>query len=108
MTIAELRQSALDAHRAGVRFEQWWPDVVEDVRQAAPYDRQQFTRLQAELLSIVIAGDTDGVYSPGDDDALPPWEADDEPDVDDNTTAAKAPPELLTQTNMFSTAEAYR
>jgi len=62
---------ALDCHRVGSTWAEFWQEHGERVRQTEPYDRGRYRRLVNRLLSLVVSGDTDGQQPVGDDDATP-------------------------------------
>ena len=69
-TPAELRQAALEAHRHGVAWPDFWRTAAVDVHHLEELNLEQNQRLHDELLSLVLSGDTDGLYAVGDGDAM--------------------------------------
>jgi hypothetical protein len=67
---SDVEQLALLAHRAGERWSTFWPQVAGDVAQLEPYHHGRYRKLVERLLSLVVAGDLDGVEPIG----LSPWE----------------------------------
>ena len=80
MTIRDLETAALEAHKAGVTFTQFWPTVAEAVGELEPWNRRAFHRLHDRLRHICITGSEDGMFAVGDPDAPCPWVADDAAD----------------------------
>jgi hypothetical protein len=88
-TTRHLKHLAIQAHRRGQRWTDFWNERADAVRAAVPYDRQRRHRLVCRLLGLVVAGDANGQTAVGDDDA--PWVRDDQPMqiVDATRTAAR-------------------
>ena len=40
----QLERAAIDAHRAGIGWSQWWPTVAEQVRLVEPWNRGRYRR----------------------------------------------------------------
>ncbi len=88
--IRKLEQLALDAHRAGLKWADFWATAVAElVNQACPYDRAAYRRLVQQLSHMVLCGTTSGMLAPGDDDRLTPWDEDDQATPHDTITQAK-------------------
>lgn len=85
MTRRQLEQSAIDAHKRGETWNQFWPSVCDDVARLEPYNIARYRRLCRRLLALVVSGDIDGQEPVG--DTIPPWERDDRPS--DVGTAAR-------------------
>ena len=85
-----LERLAIDAHRRGDTWPQFWPTVASDVAAAEPWDRTAYHRLVRRLSYLVTCGNADGMVAVGDGE---PWQADDEapmvPIIDDTTTTAR-------------------
>jgi len=75
-TIQTLERLALDAHRRGGSWTEFWQEHADATRQAEPYNAGRYHRLVNRLLAIVVSGDCDGQQPIGDDEAMP-WELDD-------------------------------
>jgi hypothetical protein len=75
VTFAELERRALEAHAHGERWGSFWRSVQAEVIRMAGYSRPSFRRLVERLLSLVVAGDMDGVEPPG--SAASPWDIED-------------------------------
>ncbi len=85
--IRTLERHALDAHRAGIGWAAFWDQHGAAVCQAEPYNRGRYRRLVGRLLSLVVAGDEDGMEPAGE-----PWLLTDRPEQPppaDVGTAAK-------------------
>ena len=68
-----IEQQAIEAHRHGEGWGDFFERNREAIRQAEPYDRQRYRRLIDHLLSLVVSGDTNGMVAIGDHE---PWLAD--------------------------------
>jgi hypothetical protein len=73
--IRPLERAAVDCHRAGTGWTNFWAEHGAAVCQAEPHNRQRFGRLVRRLLALVVAGDVDGMEPPG---AVMPWDVDDQ------------------------------
>lgn len=73
-----LERIALDAHRRGLSWSEYWPTVALDVAQAEPHDRAAYRRLVRRLSHLLTCGDLDGA-TPISTGTLwgEPWEQDD-------------------------------
>ena len=74
----ELERAALAAHARGDRWEAFWKQHAEEVRQAEPYRHAAYRKLVNRLLSLVVSGD--GGPKPFGPTTLwgsEPWEHDD-------------------------------
>jgi hypothetical protein len=80
---AMLELLALDCHRVGSTWAEFWQEHGERVRQAEPYNHARFHRLVQRLLGLLTSGDCDGQQPVGDD--LEPWEIDDQANKPDDT-----------------------
>jgi len=85
---ATLERAAIDTHRRGQSWGDFWQAHGGAVCAAEPFDRGRFRRLVAKLLALVCSGNTGGLRTLGNDDAAP-WQADDAPAPDDSRTAAR-------------------
>jgi hypothetical protein len=74
--IKDLERSALDAHRNGQGWSEFWQQHADAIRKAEPWNRQRLRRLVDRLLALVTSGDCAGMIAVGDTDAEP-WEVDD-------------------------------
>ena len=54
----KLERTALIAHARGDRWEAFWRDHAEEVRQAEPYRHAAYRKLVNRLLSLVCSGDS--------------------------------------------------
>jgi hypothetical protein len=90
MNIRILERSALDFHRRGLGWSDFWAKHGEQVRQAEPWNRERYRRLYLRLMHLVVSGDTSGQFPPGDDSE--PWLADDE---------ASKPPDTITHARLL-------
>jgi len=72
--IQTLEHHAIDAHRAGKTWTQFWERHGREVCRAEPVNRQRFRKLVDRLLSLVTSGDTSGLNT-----LESPWDADDVP-----------------------------
>jgi hypothetical protein len=93
-TTQELERAAVDAHRRGLPWSQFWPTVAADVIRVEPYDRNRYHKLVGRLVALVAAGDVDGAEPADDGWPRPmPWELDDAPApalvVSDSETRAR-------------------
>jgi hypothetical protein len=86
MTQRDLERAALDAHRRGLTWGQYWPTVAQHAGQLEPHSTRKYRRLVDRLVGLVVAGDTDGAQPAGDPE---PWERDDTPGPHDRMTRAK-------------------
>lgn len=74
----QLETAALDGHRRGLSWGDFWTDHGAEVCAAEPHDRRKFHKLVRRLLALVASGNTDGRHPVavgelwGED-----WEADD-------------------------------
>jgi hypothetical protein len=84
-TTKQLERQALDAHRRGVGWTDFWQQHGEEVRAVEPYDRGRFYRLLTRLLGLLTSGDCDG-QEPVDPE---PWLGDDQPEPNDAGTQAR-------------------
>lgn len=91
MNVKQLERAAKDAHKRGEGWSTFWTANGDAVRQLEPIDRNRFHRLRQRLLSLLVAGNTDGQEPPP---VMPPWEVTD-----------AAPHDVLTQAR-FSWDEA--
>ncbi len=70
-----LERAAIDSHRQGKSWAQFWQQHADDIRIAEPHNIVKFRRLVGRLLSIVVSGDdanTEPIDSPwGTDDFQP-------------------------------------
>jgi hypothetical protein len=69
-----LERLAIDAHKQGIGWEQFWTEHGAQARALEPWSRQRFKRLVDRLLALLTSGDLAGMTAVGDDD--PPWERD--------------------------------
>ena len=81
-TIKDLAALALNAHRRGITFTDFWPTVSDAAKELEPWSRRAYHRLHNRLMHICITGSEGGQYPPGDDDAIMPWVVDDAADVE--------------------------
>jgi len=58
--IRTLECAAIQAHRAGLSWGDFWTANADAIRQAEPHNRQRFQRLVRRLLALVASGDCDG------------------------------------------------
>jgi hypothetical protein len=90
-TTQRLERAAIDAHRAGIGFGQFWNEHKEAVRMSIPRDRVYTT--YRRLLNIVLCGDDADVTSADDlplfRDDREQWFQDDDVQVDDVQTQAR-------------------
>jgi hypothetical protein len=87
MSIKHLDRLALDAHRRGIGWNDFWQEHGAAVCAAEPHSRERFQRLVRRLLSLLTSGDTANVEPL---DAA--WEHDDaqaEPSPSDTGTQAR-------------------
>ncbi len=84
----DLRQSAIEAFKAGGDWTRFVAEHGHEIREAEPYDASRYRALRGRLLHIVVSGDAAGQFAAGDPDAIPEWEIDDqaEPPHDTATT----------------------
>ncbi len=108
--IKHLEKLAVEAHKAGQGWYAFTQQHAEAIRLVEPVNLMRYRRLRSKLLHLLTTGDESGQFPPGDADAIPEWEADDQPVVDDVATAARfnaaAAGLPLTQGMMFDQAEA--
>jgi len=69
----QLEAAALDGHRRGLSWGDFWTDHGAEVCAAEPHDRRKFNRLVCHLLALLVSGNTDGA-EPGE-----PWILDAQP-----------------------------
>lgn len=71
--IKKLEQAALDAHKAGLGWKDFWQQHGKEVIKAEPFNRVKSRRLVNRLLALVTSGDTCGMST------ISPtqWESDD-------------------------------
>lgn len=74
-TFKQLERTALESHRRGERWSQFWPLVSDDLRALIPWDRRAYGRAVERLLCVLVSGDTSGLEPPNSS----PWEWDDCP-----------------------------
>ena len=65
ITLAALEARALEAHRDGTNWCQFWPTVAADARKLAERSPNAARPIYGNLLAIVVSGDTDGMEPPG-------------------------------------------
>jgi hypothetical protein len=53
-----LEKAAVAAHARGDRWEAFWKQHAEEVRQAEPYRHAAYRKLVNRLLSLVVSGDS--------------------------------------------------
>jgi hypothetical protein len=58
-----LERAALDAHRRGLSWGEFWDEHGRDVCRAEPHDRRKFNRLVCRLLALLVSGNEDGAES---------------------------------------------
>jgi hypothetical protein len=91
MTVKKLERAAIHAHRAGIRFDQFWNEHKEAVRLGVARDRVY--TLYRKLLALVVSGDDADVTSADDlplfRDDREQWFQDDDVQVDDMQTQAR-------------------
>ena len=73
----DLEQLALDGHRQGIGWHEFWKDHSKVICQAESYDNKKLNKLVRRLSHLLMCGDLDGQRPPGDPDGLEPWERDD-------------------------------
>ena len=86
----ELESAAIDAHRRGIGWGEFWRRHGADARAAEPHNARRYQKLVGRLLALVVSGNLNGDRAVGDDDQAP-WETDDvgpEPKPSDTATAA--------------------
>jgi hypothetical protein len=94
-----LERLALDAHRDGWTWHQFWREHGEAMRKAEPVNRARYHKMTDRLLCLLVSGDVDG-HEPIGPDAEPPWEHDDAlGEVSDTHTAARLQQGTLWNTN---------
>ena len=76
--IATLERAAIEAHRHGQTWEEFWRNHAAKVREAEPRDRARFHDLVKRLLHLVCAGEPAGRSNVGAPSAPMPWERDDQ------------------------------
>ena len=86
--IKALERAALDFHRRGVGWTDFWQQHAEQVRECEPFNRARLRRLVNRLLALVASGDTAGMVAVGDDDAEP-WLTDDTSTPSDSVTQTR-------------------
>ena len=87
-----LEKAALDGHKQGLSWHDWWTEHGEAVKAAAPFDNRRLRKLVNRLAHILLTGERSGQFPPDDPDAVPQWEVDDQLErdrIDDSTTAAR-------------------
>jgi hypothetical protein len=57
-----LEKAALDCHRDGIGWTDFWQQYGIQVREAEPYNRQRFHRLVRHLLHLLTSGETSGEH----------------------------------------------
>jgi hypothetical protein len=55
-----LERAALDCHRRGDTWTDFWAEHGTTICNAEPHSRQRFQRLIRRLLGLVVSGDTNG------------------------------------------------
>jgi hypothetical protein len=95
--IRTLERRAVDAHRAGDTWTQFWDRHGGEVCRAEPHHRQRFQRLVRRLLALVASGDCDG-QEPIDAE---PWRTDDTDKLSDVGTQARCLLPLLAIGDVF-------
>ena len=92
----KLERLALDAHRDGWTWHQFWREHGEAMKKAEPVNRRAYHRLADHLLALVVSGHVIGHTPVGDDDVMP-WERDDrdQPEPSDVKTNARLQPGTL-------------
>ncbi len=68
-TFHDLERRAIDAHRHGIGWKEFWIAHGDEVRRLAPYDRRRFRAIYNTLLCVVVSGDDSGREPPG----TAPW-----------------------------------
>ena len=85
---SDLRSAALAAFKADTGWPEFLAEHHDTIKAVAPYNAAKYHKLRDLVRSIVCSGTTDGLYGVGDDDAVSPWEADDDFDPVTVTIAA--------------------
>ena len=79
-TFRDLERLARQAHARGEQWAAVWPRVADGVVRMAGASLVRFQRLRDRLLSIVVAGDANGLEPIG--SGANPWDLDDQGPVD--------------------------
>ncbi len=105
----DLRQAALAAYHRGDRWQAFVREHHDAITAASPYNQAEYHKLRSILIGLVTAGNNDGLFGIGDDDAIP-WLADDAADQPDDvqTNARYRGPLPITQTTVFDVSDQYR
>ena len=53
-----LEKAAIAAHAKGQRWEQFWREHAEAIRQCEPYNHDKYRALVNRLLSLLVSGDS--------------------------------------------------
>ena len=69
----DLERTAVDAHRRGLAWSEFWDQHGAAVCAAEPWDRRRFHKLVRRLVSLVAAGNMDGAELAGDGWPRPQW-----------------------------------
>ena len=72
-----LRRAALESHKAGESWLEFWGRHGREASELEPYSASRFRRLQMELLHLCASGERSGQFGVGDPDAIDPWLIDD-------------------------------
>ncbi len=85
-------RAAIDAHKAGQTWPEFWKRYGDSVRHLEPYDRQRFRRLVRRLSHLLTCGNTDGM-EPISTGMLwgEPWDVDDAEAADLRTNGPSIP-----------------
>jgi hypothetical protein len=73
--VNQLEHAAIDAHRRGIGWSDFWTEHADAIRAAEPYNASRYRRLVAKLLHLVASGDESGMEPAG-----APWLLDDVPE----------------------------
>ena len=72
-SIRDIERAALDFHRHGIGWSEYWARHADAIRKCEPWSRARFRRLIDKLLHLLTCGDADGM-EPTDAE---PWVQDD-------------------------------
>jgi len=101
-----LERRALDAHRAGDTWAEFWHQHGGTVANAEPYHRNAYHALVRRLLALVVSGDDCGMEPIG--SAMQPWERDDAAKPADVGTRARLLVDSIPGMALASTMEPTR